>query len=82
MTLRSEELEKIIKDVIYSRTYSQYYLSKFGMTQSNISKLRHNKGNIINLRLKTIKQILNAYEYKNKSKNNKQSIEEFLDTIR
>lgn len=65
----SKDIESILREVVNnSDEYSQSYIARFGVTQATISRLRNGKRDISNMKLPTIKKILNAYEYKNNAK--------------
>lgn len=65
--MQSSDLDKIISEVINdSDTYSQYYLSKYGISQPSMSQFRNGKRRYKNIRLKTVLQMLDAYNDKQK----------------
>lgn len=60
-----EDLLSIINEVVFnSEKYSQYYVSQFGINQGSFNQLRNGKRNIENMRLKTVLNIIDAYNGK------------------
>lgn len=60
-----KELLNIIDEVVNNKDkYSQYYVAKFGINQSNFSKIRNGERSINNITLDTILKMIDVYNSK------------------
>lgn len=61
-----QELTDVIKDVVFNaEKYSQYYVSKFGISQGSFSQFRNGTRDINNMQLSTVFKLIDVYNSKN-----------------
>lgn len=64
--MNKNNLTDVINDVVFnSDKYSQYYVSKFGISQGSFGQFRNGKRDINNMQLSTVLKLIDVYNSKN-----------------